>query len=52
MAGCGFCSSSQMRSLISALDVAGIGNLVGRNVTVSTGVMALVDGVKMLHCLQ
>ena len=37
--------------MLSALDVLGIGNLVGRNVTVSTGIVAPIDGMKTLHCL-
>ena len=54
--GWGFClsswtGSSMMAVGLSSLDVSAIGNLVGRKITFSTGTMALVDGVKMLHCL-
>ena len=56
VAGCGFCLSSQMRSstaalILSALEDVGMGNLVGRKVTVSTGMMSPVFEMKMLHCL-
>ena len=57
VAGCGFCLSSQMRSStaalsLSALEDVGMGNLVGREVTVSIGVVAPVGGMKMSHFLQ
>ena len=57
VAGWGFCLSSQMRSStaalsLSALDVSGIGNLVGRKMTLSTGMVDLVWGTQMLCCLQ
>lgn len=57
VAGCGFCLSSWMRSStavlsLSALEDVGMGNLVGRKVIVSIGVVAPVDGAKMLCCLQ
>ena len=56
VAGCGFRLSSQMRSLtaalsLSALEDVGMGNFVGRKVTVSIGMVAPVDGMKMLCCL-
>ena len=56
VAGWGFCLSSQMRSSIAALSLSaledvGMGNLVGRKVTVSTGMMSPVFVMKMLHCL-
>ena len=38
---------------LSSLDVSGIGNLVGGNVTVSNGIVNFVAGMKSLHdCLQ
>ena len=48
--GWGCCLSSYNRSStvalsLSALEVSGMGNLVGRNVTVSTGVVAPVVGM-------
>ena len=50
MAGCGFFLSSYTRSstaalIMSALEELGMGNLVGRNVTVSTGIVAPVVGM-------
>ena len=56
VAGCGVVLSSHRRSStvafsLSALDVSGIGNLVGRKMTFSTGMVALVCGMKTLHCL-
>ena len=44
-------SSTAVLSL-SALEDVGMGNLVGRKVIVSIGVVAPVDGAKMLCCLQ
>ena len=35
-----------------SLDVSGMGNLVGRNVTFLKGMVALVTGMKTLHCWQ
>ena len=57
VAGWGFCLSSWMRSStaalsLSALDVFGIGNLVGWKMTFSTGMVARVCGMQMSHCLQ
>ena len=54
--GWGCFLSSHGRSLTAALsllalDVSGMGNLVGRKMTLSTGMVALVCGMKMLHCL-
>ena len=45
-----------MRSSIAALSLSvledvGMGNLVGRKVTVSIGMMAPVDGMQILYCL-
>ena len=37
---------------LSSLDVAGIGNLVGRKMTFSTRIVARVDGMNTLYCLQ
>ena len=56
VAGCGCFLSSWMRSSqiavsLSSLDVSGIGNLVGRKMTFSTGMVARVVGGKTLHCL-
>ena len=57
VAGRGFFFSSWIRFStatvrLSSLDVAGMGNFVSGNMTVSTGMVDLVTGMKMLHCLQ
>ena len=43
-------SSTDALSL-SALEDVGMGNLVGRKVTVSTGMVALECGMNALYCL-
>lgn len=57
MAGSGFFLSSWIRFSIaavglSALDVAGMGTLVGKKMTVSAGMVDHVTGMNALHCLQ
>ena len=43
--------SSMVAFSLSELVISGIGNLVGRKMTFSTGMVALVCGMKMLYCL-
>ena len=43
--------SSTAALSLSALEDVGMGNFVGRKVTVSIGMVAPVDGMKMLYCL-
>ena len=44
--------SSTVALSLSALEVSGMGNLVGGKMTFSTGMVALEWGTWMLHCLQ
>ena len=43
--------SSIVALSLSSLDVSGMGNLVGRKMTFSTGMVALVCDMKILYCL-